>query len=113
MNPLSFLRGFISFPIQFAVVALAAAVGGFIYGNMVASDAARVAALEAEILILKTDNLIQAAAEKDARSKADALDRRSQELAKKVTDYEAELAKRKAPQCLLSPDDARRLRNIR
>lgn len=59
------------------------------------------------------DSHIAAEAVAEAQAENAAIKQTSDELAQKVADYETELAKRPAnSSCVLTPDDARRLRDI-
>lgn len=59
------------------------------------------------------DSRIAAEATAKAQAENDAIKQTSDELSQKVAEYESELSKRPANSpCVLSPDDARRLRDI-
>jgi hypothetical protein len=121
LNPIAVVLGIVDWvKNQIALIGVAALVAvlaggvGYAKGVWDAAERCQIAGLQSRVKTLEADQRASQRAEIAAQRIAREIEGRAAFLEQKVTDYEAQLAKRPAAQrCLLDGADVRSLRNIR
>jgi hypothetical protein len=114
MNPLAIVAWMFGPVGRYVTIGVVAFTVGFTGGWRTESKLCNAANMRAQIAALKRDLAIQRDTAQVAQSQAQELQRQSDDLNRRVDQYEAERAKAfNGAACRLSPDDVRRLRDIR
>ena len=97
-----------------AVIGIGLLAGAYLKGYWAAREACQDSALKAQIAAMQRDMAAWRAADKVEKMLADELENENRELEQKVSDYEAELAKRPIDsRCLLDQRDVDGMRGNR